>query len=97
MKILLINPPSFEVYKGFKEIVKLRASYPPTGLLYIASTIRKIGHKVSLIDADVEGLNINDIIQKIKLFNPDVIGITATTPIYANAKNIIKEIKKNFN
>lgn len=96
MKILFINPPFFEVYKGFKEAAKLGAAYPPTGLLYIASTVRKAGHQVSIIDVDVEGLNMNELIEKVKLFNPDVIGITTTTPTYINAKNIIKEIKKTL-
>lgn len=97
MKILLINPPFLDVYKGFKAAAKLGVLYPPTGLLYIASSAIKAGHEVSLIDVDAEELSMNEIVQKAKIFNPDVIGITATTPTYVYARNILKEIKKELN
>lgn len=93
MKVLLINPPFFDVYKGFKEAAKLGACYPPIGLLYLASSAEKAGHEVSLCDVDVEGLSINQLIEKAKSFSPDIVALTATTPTYVNAKSIIKELK----
>lgn len=97
MKVLLINPPFFDVYRGFKEAAKLGASYPPIGLLYLASSALRAGHRVELCDVDVEGLNIEELIEKVKDFGPDVVALTATTPTYVGARDIIKEIKRRLN
>ena len=94
MKVLLINPPYFDVYRGFKSAAKLGALYPPTGLLYIASSLKKAGHQVVLIDVDIEELRMNEIIQKVEQSKVDVVGITATTATYGYSKMILKEIKK---
>lgn len=83
-----------DVYGGFKTAAQIGAAYPPTGLLYVASSAIKANHDVLLIDMDVERLGLDQVFHKIEEYRPDVIAVTATTPIYANAKKIIKEVKR---
>jgi len=45
MKILLIDPPFYRFFNYFNR-------YFPLGLSYLASTLRKAGHQVTLYDAD---------------------------------------------
>lgn len=94
MKVALINPPFFNVYKGFEKAARIGACYPPIGLLYLAAKLQHHGHEVEIIDVDVAGLNIEGIKKSVSKFKPDLVGITATTPLYKAASTIAKEIKK---
>jgi len=95
LDILLINPPSAEVYGSFKAAAKVGASpQMPLGILYIAGVLEKAGHKVSVIDCDIDGFTIDTIIEEIKKRKPHMIGFTAATPVFEITKEIIKRIKK---
>lgn len=84
MKILLINPPVEEPDKR---------CFPPLGLLYIASFIRK-RHDVSLIDANSrENLITSHTIETSALKGFDVIGISTVISNFRNAVKIAKRIK----
>lgn len=83
------------MYRGFKKAARIGASYPPTGLLYLAGKLRADGHQVRLLDAGVENLGLEEIIREINSYKPGLVGITATTPIFHKAREIAGEIKKN--
>jgi len=82
MKIILIQPR----YKS-------HMLHPPLGLGYIASVLKKEGHRVDLIDANL-GISINEIIERIKDIKPGLIGISVMTSVFEETKNIVKIIKK---
>lgn len=96
MKIILINPPYFEVYKGYEKAARIGVCYPPIGLLYIASKLISEGHEVKMIDVGVENLNFDKINQNIKKFAADLVGISATTPLFRKACDIAKSIKSQI-
>lgn len=84
-----------QVYGKYKPAAKRGAEVViPLGLCYVASALEKAGHKVSLIDADAEGLSQDGIMQRIKEEPFDVVGVTATTPVYSNAKQTIESVKE---
>lgn len=60
----------------------------PLGLAYMASVLENGGHKVSVIDLNVQA----DTIQK-EIKNVDVVGVRAITPIVKSAWNICKRVK----
>ena len=93
MKILLVNPSQLVVYEG----VKLQPSYPPVGLLYVATILEERNHSVSFIDMDVDGIKISDFPSILRKINPDIVGLTATTPTIKNAFAIASEVKKHLN
>jgi len=82
MKVLLINPPAEnEILSCNPEIIKSERGFdPPLGLLYLAGYIKKYSdYELKIIDAQVEKFNYSQLKEKIKEFNPDVVGITAMT------------------
>lgn len=92
MNITLINPPSGPVYSKFKRSPIKRL---PLGLAYIAAFLEKSGHNVSTVDADTVDLNVDDAAAMALGQSPDIIGITATTPLIKGATEIIRKIKEN--
>jgi radical SAM superfamily enzyme YgiQ (UPF0313 family) len=89
MKILLINPSQH--VELFPDV------YLPLGIMYVASSLRNAGHHVKIIDLQFD--SITNLINELKLFSPDVVGITCTTPTFPLAEQIaktIKEINKNI-
>lgn len=77
MKVLLINPSSYEVYGGLPPSFQI-----PLGLAYIASVAERAGYDVNVIDIDVENLTKSKFIKRITEINPAIVGITCTTPTY---------------
>lgn len=95
MKIYLVNPPFVEAYGQYKAAAKVGAQpQMPLGISYIAAVAEQLGHKVTLVDADVEELSVNDVIEQIKEIKPDIVGTTASTPIYAPARMILDKTKE---
>lgn len=87
MKVLLINPPCEE---------KIYIS-PPLGIAYIASTLVDWGgHEVKIIDAALGENGSANIIKKIGMFSPDLIGVTSMTPSFQSAITIAKMIKSYY-
>ncbi|RQD88599.1 radical SAM protein [Methanosalsum natronophilum] len=71
------------------------AYYPPLGLLYIASVLRKNGHNVHFIDADNLGLDDSDIIERIKTSNSTIIGITCLTAQLSEVYELSRHLKQH--
>jgi radical SAM superfamily enzyme YgiQ (UPF0313 family) len=65
---------------------------PPLGLLYIAAVLEKAGHAVQIYDADPEYQS--TIINDIKEFNPDLIGLSFLTVGYQRAFDFTKNLKE---
>lgn len=102
MNILLIAPPEINALPE-PETSTIRESsgcYPPLGLLYILSYIKKnSNHDVSIIDAHVFKMTYEQLAYQIKKINPDLVGIQATTftlkDVILTAK-LIKKINPNI-
>lgn len=82
MKVALIFP---NINLG--KILKI-SSHPPLGLAYLAAVIEKAGYDLVVIDAAALNLSYFDLIAKLKMINPDVIGIT-TNILSANQSLIL--------
>jgi len=105
MKILLINPPHLQKLGLFPKSV-----FQPIGLAYLASSLIKAGHQVSILDALGEdwkkiskidsnlqliGLNYEEVREYVKTFNPDMVGIGAPFTMQAqSAFWVAKTVKK---
>ena len=91
MQIILINPPFEDEYSvgSSKSIKYVLNVIPPLGLAYLAAALEKSGCAVEIIDGFLERPNIPGIIAA----QPDIIGLTATTPTFNSALSIAKQIK----
>ncbi len=93
MKVLLISPPTRSVVK---EVVGTAG--PPLGLAYLAAVARDAGWEPMIIDGLTEDLTPSELEDRIRKFQPDVVGLTATTPaIYDayEAARIAKRVNPN--
>lgn len=91
MKILLLNPPYNRVlYQQNKPI----SVQPPIGLAYLASSLQANNINVKILDANALHLTLPETVEKIIASKPDIIGITATTPVIPLVYSIANEVKK---
>jgi anaerobic magnesium-protoporphyrin IX monomethyl ester cyclase len=91
MKIALLNTPSLFAYGKIKS--GNNSSFP-LGLGYIASYVRKEGHQVKMFDPEPYQMAINDLWNLIKIFQPDIIGITSVTSNFMLAQQLVKNAKE---
>jgi len=96
MKLLLIFPAWCSTFGVLKKVAKKVSSFPPLNLCYVASIAEKSGWEVQVIDAELEELNTGDILKRIYDFEPDLIGLTATTPFFRSVSELAQCIKQHF-
>ncbi|HDY68935.1 MAG TPA: B12-binding domain-containing radical SAM protein [Candidatus Scalindua sp.] len=89
MKILLLNAPPL---KKFGVIGQM---YPPLGILYLASYIRKYLKDIEIKVIDGYQESYNTLLRNVKKVDPDVLGVSFTTQASTGAYKIINEIKKD--
>lgn len=85
-EVLLINP-SYQPHWSKCE---------PTGLLYIASFLKRMGLQVKILDMNVEIKTIKEIIDYIEGSNPGFVGISSITRQALRAYHLGRVIKKRF-
>ncbi|MFH2047104.1 MAG: radical SAM protein [Pseudomonadota bacterium] len=90
MKILLVNPSFTGVYGNFSPAAKIGVLYPPLGLASLAANIEG-DHETKIIDLE---LNPN-LLDTLKSFKPDIIGVTFTTPLVNQAFDLFQIVKKH--
>ena len=88
MKLLLIFPAWCSTFGVFKKIAKKASSCPPLGLCYIASIARQEGWDVKILDGEIQKLTTHDILKQVNECQPDLIGLTATTPFFLSVSDV---------
>lgn len=97
MKVLLINPPAQNELQGNNpEIIDSERGFnPPLGLLYVASYALKHSNcQVAVLDCPVEGVDHNNLPDRIKTIAPDIVGIEAMTFTLLDVLETIKIVKQ---
>lgn len=85
----MILPPSKSAIKS-----TLGVTGPPLGLGYLASALEKKGHEVRVIDSLAMGYYLADVKREVQKFDPELVGITATTPAIYDAYGIARAVKE---
>lgn len=67
---------------------------PPLGLGYLASSLRKKGFEVNLLDFAKQGLTVRSAAEKIIKEKPRFLGISILTYNYNKTKDLIRSVKK---
>lgn len=96
MRIALINPPyTLNDLTGKTASMKAVMNIiPPLGLAYIAAVLERANHNVTIHDGQL--LSSNALHQILLTEQPDIVGITATTPSFESALATAQYIKKNI-
>lgn len=85
MKVMVIQPPSIDhITTG-----------PPLGLGYLASFLEREGHNVKIVESRILRYKPRHVKKEIKKFDPDIMGISATTHYIYMALDIVKFAKEN--
>ncbi len=88
MKILLVVPPQASDIKKTLGLTGI-----PLGLAYLASNLPK-KHDVKIIDCLSEDIDLENLERMIKAYDPDVVGLTATTPAIYEAYKVAIMVKR---
>ncbi len=87
MKVLFVVPPQASDIKRVLGVTGV-----PLGLAYLAANLPE--HDVKIIDCLTENFNLAELERKIRLYGPDVVGLTATTPAIYNAYEVARMVKR---
>lgn len=87
LKVFLIEPP-MPPYTPFKV-------EPPLGLGYLAAVLMDAGFKVNLLDVPAEAISLLKVKERIKEFDPDMVGISClSSSVYQSVLSIASIAKK---
>jgi len=91
LRALLIRPDKIESHFHMEQSTeRLGDLHQPLGLLYLATVLKKAGVEVFISD-EIVG---DDSLKSFEEFNPDIIGITVTTPLFERACDLVGEFRK---
>ena len=97
-KVLLINPSYRPSYGGAKASI-VNPVMPTLGLATIAAMARAHGHKVEIFDLSFHPYDPALVRDRVKAASPDIVGITATTPLMNQLRDmsiLIKDISSEI-
>ncbi|MBU0895189.1 MAG: B12-binding domain-containing radical SAM protein, partial [Candidatus Omnitrophica bacterium] len=89
----LLFPSWTGEYGIFSHFARKASVWPPLNLAYLAALAERAGHEVKIIDGEAESLSLQNTLEEVRAFGPDVIGITATTPFFHLAVELAGELK----
>ena len=93
MKFSLINTsPNSELSE--RERGKAIASWPPLGLLYLATTLMEIDIEVSVLDQPAKGFTVEETVKWVEKEDPDILGFSTFSASGRKAALLSNEVKK---
>ncbi len=99
MKVLLINPPTNDVIATELpgHVSSEVGSFPPLGLLYLASGLRRDGgHAVSVLDMPGSGCTLAALPARLRALAPELVGITAITHNLVGVRDTARVIRETL-
>lgn len=85
MRICLVYPP----YGSGR-----RSLYFPFGLAYVASSLQRAGHEVSVVDMEAGDLGVTAAVEAVSTARPDMIGLGGMVTRYRYAKELGRALRK---
>jgi len=94
MKISFVTPQFDNTKHGKGSSAKINyGNFPPLGILYMMAELRINGHECQLIDANSIAMTEDQIVQEIREFGADLIGVSTMTPSAPFAYALIRYLK----
>jgi len=90
MKVLLIRPPDP------MGMVNILSHVMPTNLGYLASYLLKHNFEVDIWDYETELFDVNGFLNRLKEYDPQIVGFSCMTPTIINGAVMAKLVKGNF-
>lgn len=95
-KIVFITPPYERIAPGYEFVKHITNNSPSLGLLHLASEVRLRGYVPSIIESDIFGWSVEDVVQQVLRERPAYVGITLFTVGVWNATLIARQIKAHL-
>lgn len=96
MKLLLIFPKWTGNYGIMGYFARRASTWQPLNLAILGAVAEKSGCNVRIVDGEAEDVSHDKMLDIIKEFDPDIIGLTGTTPFYHLSVDMAKKIKEKF-
>jgi anaerobic magnesium-protoporphyrin IX monomethyl ester cyclase len=95
---VLINPPYGlgELVGKSKSMKAVMNIIQPLGLGYIAALLEKNGHNVTVEDSQCLGISHEALVSRVRSHNPDIVGLSATTPTFGSSLLTARMIKESM-
>lgn len=98
MRLMLINSPSKYgafVTSDWDRTAEDIGAFPPIGLSYLAGyLVKQTRHDVKMLDVIAERLDDKQIEERIKEYQPDMVGTTVFTPTFYDSLMLARLVKK---
>ena len=96
MRILLINPPITSEERYGRDIGDIGGHQAPLGLCSLAAVVQQAGHEAAILDAELMGIREDGVVQRIRSYCPDLIGLTSTTVAYPRACRVAAKVRSAY-
>ena len=99
MRITFLNPPFHPMFSRESRspcVTKSSTLYWPMFLSYAAGNAEQKGHTVQLIDSPAMELSLQQTIDKIQAFGPDLLVLSTSTPSILNDLQVVRKLKETF-
>lgn len=99
MKICIVYPPFWHVdnQPGIEAVQNNYGVFPNLSLAYVAGALLQAGHSVRFIDANALNLSKEEVLARVKRYNPDLIAMTVTTYLIHQNLSWIRYLKNHLN
>ncbi|MBF0531646.1 MAG: cobalamin-dependent protein [Candidatus Omnitrophica bacterium] len=94
-KLLFINPSYKASYVSPTASI-LDPVFPTVGLLSLAAVAEKAGYEVAILDLSYQIYNWRVVADRLRDFKPDIVGLTGTTPLMNQIRDMSVLIKEQF-
>jgi len=94
--IFLINPYISSIERYGKDVGDIGGHQMPLGIYYLAAYLIEQGERVAVIDAESLLFDHDKVVEILKNSNAKVIGITATTVAFRNARSLAEMIRRDL-
>jgi anaerobic magnesium-protoporphyrin IX monomethyl ester cyclase len=96
MKVLLVNAPQIKHHRKRTATRDTLLRSPPLHLGYLAAVMEQHGHETKLLDLNVVNDETETFEQKLKSFNPDLVGLSSTTASFTQAVRLARVSKETL-
>ena len=94
MKVALLYPVWTGDYGVFGHFARRAATWPPLNLALLGAIAKQNGHEVVIVDAEVERLPQEKLVDRALALKPDIIGLTAYSPFFHVNDNLAQALKE---
>ena len=93
----VFNPFTYKLHEENLRIVqRYFGLFPPLSMAWVAGIAERAGHEVTFIDARTLRLNPDEVVARLKVFRPDMVGFMMTTYMFRETLQWIRYIKENL-